>query len=763
MNRLISVLKSRYLYYSLSILLVFALMSISLAGMQIQQGQQFSNIADDTKTRTVYLPAVRGRILDRYGRVIASSRPAYCVQLMPGDASRNSINSSVMDIVALLRRNGDRLQQHIPVFLENGAFHWEKSGKDTFLKQHGLEAENAGDAVGLLCKKYSVEETCTSQQKLDIVNIRCAISKMGYLLHTPLILAKDISKASIAEIEERYNDITEISIGEYYVRQYPNGNVLSPSLGYIGKITETQSESYKEKGYDIANDLIGRAGIEQAFEPLLRGKAGSKLVMVDRMGRAIKDISVISPQIPEDVYLSIDLKLQKTAEESLQKTMSDIRKGSFGDKFPDANVGAAVALDINTGEILAIASLPNYDPDLFASGGISAAGWNGLNPVYKDAQGKENLDPTLPRPMLNNAISSAFPPGSTFKMVVGAAALMEGIIGIGDTVYDYGKYTAYSKTEAPGCWKFNEDGGSHGYENIVSALRDSCNYYFFTIGDKLGIANIEKYAKLFGLGEKTGVEISGETAGLVAGPESSAEILQAYVGNQISALAGGVALDKAEKIEAAKSITENYSLSNIKKNLELLGLKPEAADIRGLQNFISARVWRASQILPASIGQGEHNYSVLQMANYIAALANGKTLYTPTLLRKPQTADNGSDKGTSPDVKRYINLPDDVHDALMQGLGAVTSNHYQGREGTAARFFRNCEVEIGGKTGTAQAKDKDSYAWFLGFAPYDKPRIAVAVLIARGGHGAYAAPVARAIIEEYMGISEKLTKVNGLN
>ena len=381
-----------------------------------------------------------------------------------------------------------------------------------------------------------------------------------------------------------------------------------------------------------------------------------------------------------DVILTIDAKIQEAAERALEERIEGIRNGEFGKKY-DTQTGAAVLIDVNTGEILAMCSYPDYEPELFVEG-ISTDKWNEYTQEGKSA-------------LLNRTIQSANAPGSIFKMVSAIAGLETGAITAQEKINDTG---IYPKGYNPRCWVYSDKGYGHGLLNVSEAIKHSCNYYFYEVGTRIGIAEIEKYAKNFGLGQKTNVELTGEVSGTLAG-------LELY--------------DKLDE------------------------------------------TWYYGNTLSAVIGQAENNFTPLQIAKYIAMLTNGGKNIDITIIKdiikqdgiiinRDEITKSVNEKlGIEETAKENLQIKQENLDAVLEGMKSVTTE----TGGTAYSVFKDFEVEVGGKTGSAEAGNKTN-AWFVGFAPYEKPEVAVVVFIENGWHGYYTAGVAKEILEAYFGLNE---------
>lgn len=384
------------------------------------------------------------------------------------------------------------------------------------------------------------------------------------------------------------------------------------------------------------------------------------------------------PEQGSTIVLTIDSKLQEVAETALSNNIEKIRNGGFSGTY-DAQGGCVVVIDVNSGEILAMASNPDYNPNDWV-GGISVADYN-------EIREKNSL--------FNKAISGSYAPGSIFKMVTALAGLETGAISTTERINDTGIYTRYQDYQ-PRCWYYTTYHRGHGNLNVSGAIQHSCNYFFYEVGYRIGIETLDRYARYFGLGLKTGIELPSETAGTLASPEVATELNE---------------------------------------------------------------TWSAGQTLAAAIGQSYNSFSPLQMAKYIAMVANGGNKIDPTIVKRILNADGTESSKAEIDqyVKEKLGLEDDQTEdltfsqenisAVLEGMRSVTEEG-----GTASSVFRNFEIEVGGKTGSAEVGNNVN-AWFAGFAPFDDPEIAVVVMVENGGHGFYTAEVAREIIAEYFGMN----------
>lgn len=490
-------------------------------------------------------------------------------------------------------------------------------------------------------------------------------------------------------------------------RQYPSGNILSHVMGYVRQINQEQLAEHQAEGYRMG-DQFGQSGLEYTYERFLRGQDGGRQVEVDSMARPVRDLGVKDPVPGNNLILTIDQRVQKAAEEALDRSS----KLALSQGYAEARAGAAVALDVNTGAVLAMASYPSYDP-VKLSGVLSQKDYDEIfNSPWK--------------PMLNRALL-AYAPGSTYKMIVAMAGLDTGETTVNETISDPG-YFFWGR--AFNDWKLD----GHGAVNLVKAIKVSCDTYFYQLGLRLGIDNIARVAREFGLGEKTGIELPGEESGVVPGSIAKIEQRLPY-------------LSKADA-DKVREIQKRYD--------DLLGKTTDEAQRRDLMKKRSAELqaieweldWHDYDTIISSIGQGDNRYTPLELANYIATLANGGTRYKPYLVQRVVSPDGSLVQDNSPVVLGRVSVSQEAMAASKQGMLEVTLPP----DGTAYGFFKGFPP-VAAKTGTAEVYGHDAHAVFVAYAPYDKPEIAVAVVLEYAGHGGtIGGPVAEAMIGAYLGL-----------
>ncbi len=732
-------LKNRYNVIGLILIILMTALIFRLFQLQVVQYGYYSDLSENKRIRKIEVQAPRGLFLDRYGREIAGNRPGYAVEIVKTEIVDERLNQVIQHLVEILRANDERIRNDFPIILDPPGFNFKnKQEEKEWKKKYGVPQDyDAIQTFAFLREQNSISRSISDDLALDVLGILHKIKEQGYRSYQPVEVAIDVSMKTVARIEENHLDLPGVNVEVKPIRYYPGGKLAAHMLGYLGSINPDELERLKDKGYD-RNDIIGKSGLEKVMEQELRGIDGGRQVEVDALGRFIRTLGEEYPTPGDNVYLTIDMELQATAERVLEETLVNIQNGKMGEAFPNAQSGAVVAMDVNTGEVLAMASSPAYDPNMFSTG-ISLEDWKALNP--------QTSDPMAPRPLYNNAIQATAPPGSTFKMVTAVAALEEGVITPETIINDLGVYTKVPGAR-PACWLWNSRGQTHGPENLVDAIKHSCNYFFYETGNRLGIEKLEEYAGKLGLGKKSGIEIPGESAGIVAGPTYKSSVWKNVIKRYMQNMMGVQDEEKIKQIQDL--IFRDFSTWNeMTKVLKGYGIE-ETAHINKLIQYINAGRWLPGETLSAAIGQSYHVYTPLQMTSYIATVANGGTRYRPHLIKKIYDQDTGRYTVKEPEIVEEIGISNENLKAVREGMYEVTKPG-----GTASLAFYGFPVEVAGKTGTAQNPGYDSYGWFVGFAPYDDPQIAVVVLILQGGHGNYAAPVAKAIFEEYLKVDRK--------
>lgn len=669
--------KIKYNMLSLCVYILGIILLIQLFNLQIVKGQEYREQSNTRLTRESVLKAARGNILDRTGNPIVSNSMGFRLDLYKTKVDNQTLNDTILNIINILEKNGDKYSDNLPITVEPFSFvsqddeyikNWKKKNKID-------ENASAEDCFYILKDKYEIQSNNIAETR-KIMAIRYEISQNGYSSTKAVEICNNLSRASCMELSEKNAQFAGIDIVTEPIISYTSGSLASHILGTVGKITQEELNG-KEDTYSM-NDLIGKTGIQYVFEDLLKGENGIRQIDMDIDGTVTGEYIAQEAVAGSDVVLTIDSNVQAITEKALKDNIIKISTGGFSSKS-DADAGAVVVMNVKTGEILAMASYPDYEPQLFVNG-IS-------NEKYEEYNKTSAL--------YNRAISGTYAPGSIFKMVTAIAGLESGAINTKTTINDTGVYPYAHK---PVCWYYTEYGRGHGYLNVSQAIKHSCNYFFYEVGNRIGIDTLEKYAKYFGLGKKTQVELPSESTGTIASRKKADE----------------------EK-----------------------------------------RTWYLGETLSASIGQSYNNFTPIQMAKYISMLANGGKNIDVTLVKT--VIDSNGNQLSKKEIDEYVNKKlnfnsnEDTEDlnisqenlkAILEGMKGVTSES----GGTAYSTFSKFNIEVAGKTGTAQVGNKTN-GWFAGFAPYNDPEIAVVVVVENVTHGGYTAEVARDIFAEYFGMN----------
>lgn len=757
----------------------------------------------------------------------------------------------------------------------------EKIYKTTFLKMYGLDADiSAEEAFHKIRSRseFKISSDYSDEDAYKILIFKHTIKEQGYLKYEPITVASSVSKETAVLVQEKGYEFPGFTVNYTTIRTYPNKSTAAHILGYMGKIaTETEIETYVNQQKYNPNQIIGKTGIEGVYEQDLHGENGYKYIEVDVYGKYVADVDEAAYGLDsknassgDDLYLTLDLDLQVVLEKGLEKALHALQTGGIYDspwgdyqysQYDKAETAAGVVVDVKTGEVLASASYPSYDVNLFSTG-ISQDDWNALNPVNK-------RNPLAARPLYNSATMMAVQPGSIYKMMTGFAALQQGLDPY-QKLYSDGFVEIGNQRF--GCWYWNDYGGKHGPTDFFKAIEVSCNYYFFNIANgkdyyrgiplnfEMNPTVMTEYSKLFGLDSKTGVEINEVSMGL-PDPEKKKKTIMALLSNQLHLIAKNYfpeeLIDDEDKLNALVSTIVSWSNDNpgrgelINRLLDL-GSNPDYYVTEALADIIkydyfNLMKWYESDTLNLSIGQGDHTYTPMQIARYIATIANGGYLNEFTLIKKIGDVNIVKNQDVIESFDTKGNL-DYVKKAMLQ----VT----KGTSSSVNKIFRTMPVDIAAKTGTAQKEglippldevaylteylneiapslniedveaktieiiklrseematlekqkdeaeseedkqiksDKldaliqkdylnkgtamrdaikemsdftitdedlnqfrlpyDNYSWFVSFAPYDDPEIAVVIFIPQGGQGYYSAPVARDVYAQYFNLT----------
>lgn len=617
---------------------IFGILITRLWYLQVMNSQVFAERAEANRIRAIPIPAPRGTIYDRKGRVLVTSKYSFNIVL-----SRKDVKISDLSQLA------------------------------------GLLAESLEIDRQWLDKRF--EEAKYEAQ------------------HESIVIKELASARDLAWVEAHKLEYPMIRAEEAPQRLYRYGQLAAHALGYVGEVSPEElkkpnGEFSKENGYKLG-DIIGKFGIERTYNDILMGKDGERRVLVDSRGRIQEELERVEPIPGRDLYTTLDLDIQKAAE-------------AQADTMP-AGRGAIAVMDPNNGEILAMVSRPAFDPNIFSQRAKTPEGKEEIRELYEDPD----------KPLYNRVIQGAFPPGSTWKLLTTVAALSEGVITpensrVQDGDLQVGNYTMHSISHL-------------GQPTIHDAIVHSADGYFYRLGIKMGVEKFEKWVKAFHFGERTGIDLPNERAGIMP-------------------------------IRQTKLREYEWQIKKVEKQLQEATDKTLRAQLEfRIKQLQREAEWTDYDMAASAFGQGRNASTPVQLLRYVGALANGGHLHTPHLLLR---AVAGEDRRGDKHGERYykdenafdVPMSDTVHKIVVDGMYGVVNE--AGGTGGPARVEG---FDVCGKTGTAQVASKDKageknkdHAWFISFAPRDKPEICSVVLTENAGFGStYSAPRAQAIYEDY--------------
>ncbi len=603
--------------YGLAALIGMALVGLLLYAFQLQviMGEHYLGLSDGNRIRTVEMPPARGLIYDRNGTLLVNNVPSFNLYVNPADIAVPAAPAGpgLADTETVFRRLAGLLEM---------------------------------DGVRLL-------------RPDEMVRRMASIRGQGAVDDAPVKIKGNLSMREVARIEAHLFDLPGVTIQVEFKRNAVYEALAGHLIGYVGEISQAHLDTGRYPGVKRGG-VVGQYGVEQTYDAMIRGTPGQKWVEVNALGHEIRVMNVKAPLPGKDTFLTLDLAVQKAAEEALGEA-----------------AGAIVALDPHTGEVLALVSHPAFNPNDL-SAGISTETW-------------KNLISDKNHPLTNRAIQGQYPPGSTFKVVMAAAIL------------ETQTATPSQEVSCPGFFPFgNRDfrdwkEGGHGSVSLYRALVESCDVYFYRMGDRLGIGAIERFSGFFGLGKPTGIDLPSEKGGLIPSVE--------------------------------------------------------------WKRRVRKEPWYAGETISVSIGQGPVLVTPLQMAATIGAVGSDGVWHTPQIVKKMR--DHRTGEITTPPILEGRRLPisgetlkviqEALSGVVADGRGTATSARSSvvsiaGKTGTA-------QVVVLKKGPRKKLpKEFDDHAWFVAYAPAEHPRIAVVVLIEHGGHGgSAAAPLAKKVIESYFG------------
>ena len=668
-------------FRSLALTVIFlTILTIFSARMYSMQVLGKGHVVDNSSSFTVNIRvrAARGEILDTNGNLLVGNRASYNMVfnnyvLM----SSSNPNESLRKLVDLCRELGIDYEENFPITtarpyeytLEEYDSTWQGYFQ-SYLSEMDIDSDiSANRLMEELIRRYKIPEDWSDADKRRVIGLRYELALRTGVTNLPsyefIVDVSDQTMTALLELNTPGLTAEVSTVREYYT------DYAAHILGTVGKINAEDWPEYKEKGYAM-DAFVGTSGLEQAFEEYLRGTDGTLRRTVDKEGNIISEYYVTEPKAGNNVEISIDMDMQIAAEQRLAEVIQELNanQGLNGNgKGADASAGAVVAIDIATGKILVCGSYPTFNLS-----------------TYRQDFATLNEDKT--RPLYNRALQGTYAPGSTFKLCMTIAGIDSGAITMYTPITDQGVYTKYDGFR-PTCMIYGNTGNTHGSIDVTDALKVSCNYFFYELGDRLSITTIDNTAKGLGLGEPTGVELPEKTG----------------------------------------------SRANPQTKIDLYGEEEGK--------------WYPGNKVLASIGQDENRYTPLQLAVYTATIANKGTRYAATFLNRVVSADYSSlVLENQARVMSTMAISDEAYEAVKTGMLKVTSESY----GSAVSYFREwgSDIQVCGKTGTAEhGSGGSNHGSFVCFAPADDPQIAIAVYGERAGQGGNLSRVAQAIMDVY--------------
>lgn len=821
--------KIRYRVVMIIVGMLFMVLLIQLLNLQWRDGEQYAAEAVAGLDKELRLTGSRGMIVDSNGVPLAYDQNSYNVVFYK-DPSRSTKNygaeytdiiRKTIDIVE--GNNGECItsfnikvevvegvaeysfyfagiqpedvQARINKWIDNMSIYdsiqedfnkwWESVEKEVPLElEEGQEQVDIEYLYWYVRDRYSIPQDVSFEEAEKLLSVWQEVQKSSYRSYAPVTVAEDVNFETVATIEMLKIQLDGMDIEEESIRIYPKNELAAHIVGYMGRmLNEATLLEYEASGYS-RDDLIGISGIEAEMEfelsANIEGKTGTRVVEVDSRGKVVGEISVDPPTDGNTVMLTIDATMQKKLEEALEENIRQINAiqvAEYNDEHEEkydqyvesiedidlAEIGAAVVMQVQTGEILAMSSYPSYDPNWF-TGGLS---YDHAEELYQDPR----------HPLFNNAIASTSTPGSIFKMVTAVGGLMEGVITLETEIDDEGEWdSGIASGKKPSCWVYPKT-YLHQNQTVVDGLRNSCNYFFFTVADYLGNINLNKWASLLGLDSKTNVELTGEIAGQIASQDTLYTSGETPTGKTASVFAAIKATLKRACVDAGYEYEEELfdEVTLTLMDLVVSNTNEWGPDVRGILkneleldtndiengiyqsyddqivSFLLEIRWTDTENILTGIGQSVTLLTPIGVARYVSAIVNGGYVYDASLIKAVISPDGKTTEEFRPKLIRELNINQEYVDAIKEGMSEVVSLE---DGGTAGRYFTNFKYldEVGGKTGTAEIGDIDleNNAWFVAFAPFDQPEIAVVVMIPNGYSGGLASYTAREIIEYYL-------------
>lgn len=803
---------------------------VRLYYLQIVKHDDFVATSESKSTKSIPLIGMRGTIYDNDMIPLAYDQRSYNIQFYRDasrttDKDRAAYTASILKTIQLIESNGKTtLDPESEFWIHRNALgQWEWNLRTTSETVAATrESQWRGNFMLQNKEKYPVEvlydTLCTNysipgdqemwevygiptdkaeEYRLKVLAIWQA-SRMNNYNSTAVTIAYDVGFETVAEVEVRALELDGMSVEESSTRVYPFDSLACHVIGYVSRITSSAAlDTYRSQGYPT-DATVGATGLEYSMEdqlsPYIEYRQGKREVEINTRGAVVREISYEAPTDGNSVVTTISTPLQAVMEKALADVIEDIYDKQYdilmaqndvgvrwnatnaatlafyaenGYEVSLAKTGAMVAMDPNTGRVLGMCSYPDFDLSIFEGSTVDPGGWS--------------LIATDPRnPMFNRAISAKDTPGSIFKLVTSLGGLSEGAISLTERISDGGEFyregtdTSYH----PRCWIGEKKRYLHANQTIVEAIKNSCNYFFYEVGYRLGSANLTKWAAALGLTTKTNIELPSESTSFVGNqsllydPDRSVEDQYTYkpqiAAAMIKRLLQQVAADRGTEYDqdfldeiATKLLnivitydTKSDWLPAIREVL-LYDVKLPANYISShymvntINTYLNDLKWTPSETIMVGIGQSITQVTPIAVARYVSAIANYGTVYDAQIIDRVIDSEGNVVLEKQPVIANQIVTSTAYFDAIHKGMEEVTQTE---NDGTAADQFAKARYKIAAKTGTSQRTDLDleNNAWLVTYAPVDDPQIVVVVYIQNGYAGAYSSQAAITTIEYYL-------------
>ncbi len=802
--------RMRYLVFLFIVIAMFLYLVWGLVNLQLVSGSDYATSAESRRTTKVTLRGSRGMITDADAVILAKDDKVYNVTFYR-DASQNSkdayiaFTQSISDTIDIIEQNGGKLSVSFVIERDPVTNEWKfnfGSGVDESVlqKRETMWRDNnyysttsvptPAIAIEKLKQRFQIPADMSEARMLQVMAVYSEM-QMNLYNSQPIVIAEDVSYETVIAIETRSMTLSGMEIAVGTKRVYPRSTLAAQVIGYIGAIpSQSKWEELSPKGYKYS-DNIGLDGIEASMEDWLTqdsdARQGYKIVERDSVGKITRELSYVEPQDGNNVKLTIYASYQQQAERALAKNVATTRaaqetklmdntwlEANKSDiqirnwmKYPLslADRAAMMVIDMQ-GRVLAMANYPTYDLNALVAGGDES------KQILKDDR---NL-------LMNYNIQARGTPGSIFKMVSALGSMMEGELLPNEIISDAGAFTLYTTdlTTAPRCWISESQRYKHQNQTIVQGLEHSCNYFFYTLGARLGETRLYQYASEFGLTSKTGIDLPGEQRSIVGCQTSLYDpdkAMDEYSQDTAVPIIVFNSIKKHLKNQGAiRNITyDDEHLNRCIKRLMDMAVNTAQTDwvvsmrpilmeelnmtremvylqavIGDLYNYLNDIKWGGAQTIQVAIGQSITTVTPAAVSRYAAAVGNGGTVYNLSIVDSITSPEGDILSQRTPSVMNKFEGAEEYLKLILEGMKGVVDEE----SGTATKYFKDWKYrnDVCAKTGTAEVTtiDLENNAWFIMLAPYDKPEIAVVVFIPSGHSGGEASLAAREFVTWYL-------------